>query len=176
MSQRSNYAQLLRPIGQMLEGLGIESFALRLEGEDFLVHGRKKIEQPPSPPPEKTLRVVWRLLRGTPPESKQNSNPSSGVIELRYTPDAIAQMDSAGKAKRAGSGTPAEPHALSQILRAVGAFVDQKEGQLLGITKDEENITVEYRSDVVDDTRQEFTIASLYDYWIKMYLKRKTRT
>ena len=159
----------------MLEGLGTESFALTIEGEDFLVRGRKRVEPTAGPPPEKTLRAVWRLLRGTEPEPKESPNPSSGVIEIRYTAAEIAQIESAGKAKRTGSGNPPEPHALSQILRAVGAFIDQKEGQLLGVKKDGQNITVEYRTASNEDARQEFTIASLYDYWVKMYLKRRGR-
>jgi hypothetical protein len=37
----TNYAHLLRPIGQMLEALGSESFMLKVEGDDFLVQGSK---------------------------------------------------------------------------------------------------------------------------------------
>jgi hypothetical protein len=172
MAQDSNYAQLLRPIGQMLEGLGIESFTLKVESDDFLVQGRKR-EEPRTLAPEKPLQVVWRLLRRKAPEPEETPDPSSSLVELRYTREEIARMDSAGQSRRSGPGTSPEPHAVSQILRAVGAFIDQKDGQLLGIRKDEQNITIEYRSALNANVSQEFTIASLYDFWVRMYLRRK---
>lgn len=172
MAEHSNYAQLLRPIGQMLEGLGVESFTLKVDGDDFLVRGRKR-EEPLTPMPEKPLQVVWRLLRRKAPEPEKTPAPTSNVVELRYTREEVARMDSAGQSRRSGPGASPEPHAVSQILRAVGAFIDQKEGQLLGVSKEEQNITVEYRSSLNANVSQEFTIASLYDFWVRMYLRRK---
>lgn len=157
----------------MLEEAGIESFTLKVEGDDFLIRGRKRVETSPPAAPETGLRVIWRLLRRTESEPKASITPSP-VVELRYTLEDIAHLESAAKAKRTGSGASPEPHALSQILRAVGAFIDQKEGQLLAVSKEEQNITIEYRT-LDKDVRQEFTIAGLYDYWVKMYLKRRVR-
>lgn len=172
MPQGSNYAQRLRPIGQMLEDLRVESFTLKADGDDFLVQGRKR-EEPRIPAPEKPLQLVWRLLRRKAPEPEEPPVPSSSIVELRYTAEEITQLDSAGQSRRSGPGTSPEPHAVSQILRAVGAFIDQKEAQLLGVSKDEQNITVEYRSSLNAKVSQEFTIASLYDFWVRMYLRRK---
>jgi len=68
MSQGSNYSQLLRPIGQMLESLGVQSFILTVEGDDFSVRGQKPREN--SKPNEvKSLRAIWQSsvdLKGVP--------------------------------------------------------------------------------------------------------------
>jgi hypothetical protein len=65
---------------------------------------------------------------------------------------------------------------LAQILRAVGAFVDQKQGRLLGVTKEGQEIAIEYESALRHSQREKFTVSSLYDYWVKMYLRRRERS
>jgi hypothetical protein len=102
-------------------------------------------------------------------------NPSSGVLELRYTVADIAHMDCEGRAKRGPAAGTLEPHSLSQVLRAVGAFVDQKGGDLLTVRKDNQNIDFEYKSVLKGKVSQQFTVPALYDYWVKMYLRRSGR-
>jgi hypothetical protein len=84
-------------------------------------------------------------------------------------------MDSEAQAKRGPiDGTP-EPHSLSQVLRAVGAIVDQKGGDLLAVRKDDQNIEFDYSSASNAKVTQQFTVPGLYDYWVKMYLRRSKR-
>src|SRR5919197_190560 len=119
MSQGSNYSQLLRPIGQMLEALRVGSFMLTVEGDDFSVRGEKPVENSP-PAQAKSLRAIWQLMRVPKQESEGHSMPSSDVVELHYTPDDIERMESEGRAKRKGPGSKDAPeaHSISQILRA----------------------------------------------------------
>jgi hypothetical protein len=117
-----NFSQILRPVGQMLEPLQIESLSLRVDEGGVSVRAQKR--QTPAPPAgEVSLRVTWQLFRRKKPEPE--AQPSSGTLELRYTQDDIARMDTEGQTKRKGAGGSPEAHTLSQILRAVGAFVDQ---------------------------------------------------
>lgn len=168
-----NFAQLLRPVGQMLEPLKLESFSLKITDSGVYVSGRRRDE--PSPPlvPEVSLRVVWQALRRKQPEAAAEPRPSSGVLELRYTQDDIERMDSEEQSKRTGAGGTPEAHTLSQILRAVGGYVDQKGGSLLEVRKAEDEVTIEYESALRKKMTEQFTVASLYDYWVKMYLRRK---
>jgi len=174
MSQSYNYAQLLRPVGQMLEGLGVESFSLTLEGNDVVVRGEKPVP-PPDPVEGTTLRVVWQRLRGKKVEPAEVPEPSSGLIELRYAMEEIAKMDREGQAKRTAASEPAEAHSPSQVLRAAGAFVDQKAGRFLAVTKKEDTITIEYESTLGQKHAEELSVSALYDVWVKMYLRRKNR-
>jgi hypothetical protein len=173
MTQVINFAQLLRPVGQMLEPLKLESFSLKIDDSGVYVSGRKREERPTSHVPEVSLRVVWQALRRKQPEPANEAQPSSGVLELRYTQDDIERTDTEEQSKRAGaSGTP-EAHTLSQILRAVGGYVDQKGGRLLEVRKAGDEVTIEYESALRKKMTEQFTVASLYDYWVKMYLRRK---
>jgi hypothetical protein len=176
MSQGSNYSQLMRPVGQMLESLGVQSFVLTIEGDDFSVRTEQRAEAP-QPPETKSLRAIWQLLRAAKSAPEENPAPSSGVMELHYTPEDIARVEAEGRGRRAESAPAKAPeaHALSQILRACGAFVDQKEGRILAVKKDHQKITIDYESNLKRRVSEEFTVASLYDYWVKMYLKRRAR-
>jgi hypothetical protein len=84
-------------------------------------------------------------------------------------------MNSEGRAKRGPTAGTPEAHSLSQVLRAVGAFVDQKGGVLETVRKDDQKIEFEYTSVSKTTTTQQFTLATLYDYWVQMYLRRSTR-
>jgi len=167
-----NFSQILRPVGQMLEPLQIESLSLRVDEGGVSVRAQKR--QTPAPSAgEVSLRVTWQLFRRKKPEPE--AQPSSGTLELRYTQDDIARMDTEGQTKRKGGGGSPEAHTLSQILRAVGAFVDQKQGRLLGVTIEGQDIAIEYDSALKRTLVEKFTVASLYDYWVKMYLRRRAR-
>jgi hypothetical protein len=171
MSADFNFSQLLRPVGQMLEPLQIESFSLKVEDQGVAVFAERP-ETPPSAT-NMSLKVSWQIFRRKKVEAEPQ--PSSGTLELHYTHEDIARMDTEGQNRRSGKAGSPEAHALSQILRAVGAFVDQKQGRLIAVTKDSHDISIEYQSVFKQASVEKFTVASLYDYWVKMYLRRRTR-
>ena len=175
MSSSFNFSQLLRPVGQMLEPLRIESFSLKVEDRGVAVYAQKH-EEAHAAAPDISLRVTWQIFRRKKAEPAQGPQPSSGTLEIHYTHEDIARMDTEGQSKRKGVEGSPEAHTLSQILRAVGAFVDQKQGRLLGVTKDGQDITIEYESALKRDLTEKFTVASLYDYWVRMYLRRRQRS
>lgn len=172
MSADFNFSHLLRPVGQMLEPLQIESFSLKVEDRGVAVYAEKHETQPA---PNVSLKVSWQIFRRKKAESAQDTQPSSGTLEIHYTHEDIARMDDEGQSKRTGAPGSPEAHTLSQILRAVGAFVDQKQGRLLAITKDGQEISIQYESALKRALTEKFTVASLYDYWVKMYLRRRDR-
>jgi hypothetical protein len=174
MSSDFNFSQLLRPVGQMLEPLEIESFSLKVEEQGIAVFAERR-EKPRTAAPEVSLKVSWQIFRRKKSETLQEPQPSSGTLEMHYTHDDIARMDNEGQNKRTGASGSPEAHTLSQILRAIGAFVDQKQGRLLGVYKEGQDVRIEYESALKRNTTEQFTVASLYDYWVKMYLRRRER-
>jgi hypothetical protein len=170
MKENVSYAQILRTVGQMLEGLEIQSFALKIEGDDFTLSTHQMPQRQ-----EKRLRVFWQRLRGKGSGLPGSRKPSSGVLELHYTAADIARMNLEAQAKRGPTAGTPEPHSLSQVLRAVGAIVDQKRGDLLAVRKDNQNIEFNYKSALNAKVTQQFTVPDLYDYWVKMYLRRGKR-
>jgi len=175
MSVNSSFSQMLRPVGQMLEPLDLESFSLSVEDGCVSVRARKH-EERQAAAPDVSLRVAWQMLRRKKPEPAREPQPSSGLVELHYTLTDIERADTEGQARRKTSAAIPEAHALSQILRAAGGYVDQKGGRLVGVTKTNDDITIEYDSALRKKMTEQFTVASLYDYWVKMYLRRRHRS
>jgi hypothetical protein len=175
MSLNFNFSQLLRPVGQMLEPLNLESFSLRVEDGSVSVSAKQR-EERQVPASDLSLRVSWQMFRRKKPETVSGPQPSSGTLELHYTREDIERVDTEGQARRKNSGATPEAHALPQVLRAVGGYVDQKGGWLLGVTKANNDITIEYDSALRKKMTEQFTVASLYDYWVKMYMRRKHRS
>ena len=64
---------------------------------------------------------------------------------------------------------------LIHPARAVGAIVEQKQGRFLAVIKEGQEIVIEYESVSKRNTVEKFTVSSLYDYWVKMYLRRSER-
>ncbi|MGH7783013.1 MAG: hypothetical protein ACREO5_04130 [Candidatus Binatia bacterium] len=120
---------------------------------------------------ELPLRGFWQLFRGGRKEDQAQERDAWETVELRYTPDDLVQLEDDGRSVR-GTGAGLDAHSQSQIVRAVGAIIDQKEGRLLTLNKQDQKITVEYESRLKQRISEDFTVSSLYDYWVRMYLKR----
>ena len=157
-----------------MEPMQLESFSLRIEAEGIAVRAEKRQEKQTAPP-EVSLRVVWQAIRRKKTEPVSEPQPMSGVLELHYSSDEITRADTEGQSRRNAAGGTPEAHTLSQILRAVGGYVDQKGGRLVGVTKGHDEITIEYDSALNKKMIEQFTVATLYDYWVKMYMRRKQR-
>jgi hypothetical protein len=159
---------LLRPVGQALESLQMQSFSLTMEGDAVVVRGRKRRDQSVD---KLSSRGFWQLLRS----SRTAEADEWEAVELRYTPEQLTHMDDEGRSKRGADLSSPNAHSLSHIVRAVGDFVDQRQARLLSVRKDEQNIEIEYEMPGKGRVTEDFTVATLYEYWVRMYLKRSSR-
>src|SRR3954467_8328791 len=101
LSNWSSHAQLLRPVGQVLESFGMESFALKLEGAVVIVNGRKRRGQSVEELPAKGFWQLFRAVRKG--EQPQERDPWE-TVELRYTPGDLLQLEDDARSNR-GTGT-----------------------------------------------------------------------
>ena len=99
MGQVSNYAQLLRPVGQMLEALKVESFSLTIESTGVHVVAEQKSETQCTDA-ELSLRVAWQSYRRPKGEPSRGPEATSGVLELHYSPSDIERIDTEERSKR----------------------------------------------------------------------------
>ena len=172
MAETGSYSAQLRLLGQQLEVLGMEGFTVRLVPDGYRVTGTKRYQPPVE---EKSGKNLWQRIRaGSQPAaaSPQLFEP----VELHFSVEDLANMEGDAKQKRRGTPARSDAHSLSQILRAVGALVEQKQGQFLGVVKEGQDIAIEYQSVSQRNTVEKFTVSSLYDFWVKMYLRRRERS
>jgi len=172
MAETESYSQQFRSLGQQLEDLGMERFTVRVEADGYRVSGTKRY-QPPAE--EQTTKKLWQRIRGDAKSAGSTSQPFEPV-ELHFSAQDLAHMDVDAKNNRSGSSGSTDAHSLSQVFRAVGAIVEQKQGRFLSLIKEGQEIVIEYESISKRNTVEKFTVSSLYDYWVKMYLRRRERS
>jgi hypothetical protein len=172
MAETGNYSRQFRSLGQQLEDLGMERFTVRVEVDGYRVTGTKRY-QPPAE--EQTSKKLWqRIRRGA--KSTGSSPQPFEPVELHFSAQDLAHFDVGAQHKRSGTPGGADAHSLSQVFRAVGAIVEQKQGRFLSVIKEGQEIVIEYESISKRNTVEKFTVSSLYDYWVKMYLRRRERS
>jgi hypothetical protein len=168
-----NCSQALRATGQLLEALNIQSFTLRVDDNDFLIRERvprrnREIKV------RESLASAWKIIHARETGFKISFH-KTGVLQFRVTREDVAVVEREGQTRRQNSSKAPETGAPSQILRAIGGYVDQKKGQLLEVSKYDQNVYFEYELPSREIFIEQFTVSSLYDYWVKMYLKRTGR-
>jgi hypothetical protein len=142
-----NYAVALRCIGQALQSQNIEVFELKCDANDFLVQGAN-----PSP-------------------------PYTGFIELRFSLDDIKVLDREGQAGRRRSKSEFRFDSLSEILRAVGKYVDNKRAARLCrlnncCSSDQGEIEIEYQTRAGDVQLETLPMSVIRETGVAMYKKR----
>jgi hypothetical protein len=171
----TDYVQALRSIGQALELLRAEDFDLEIEEEAFLV--RCSVPRPQETGQAEQaglLQHIWGVL---PLETRLELNMTvtghfnTKDIDLHYTLKDVDRLDEEGKAKRGGTEEASAP-TLSQFLRIVGAYVNQKPARLQRISQRDDSITIQYERPSGEKTEEVLSMADLYGLGVWMSRKR----
>ena len=168
-SEALSFARQLRALGQALEKFGLAGFDVELSRESFLVRGQlTKTEIKFS-----FCRFVAELLRGS---TRRQSLTSPGQVDLRFLPVDIERFDRRGKNKRRDPTKMPDPYSVSQILRGVGAYLDNRDRTaLIAITLKGKWVIINYQTADGRLERAQQDFEYFYDYWVKMYLHRSNR-
>ena len=97
-----------------------------------------------------------------------------GLTELHYSPATIHQLDEEGRARRRNDSGMPDFNMLSQLLRTVGAYVDQKGGRLFSVSRHGSKVTLQYQVTEGDLTIESHEAPSFYRFFSDMYLQRGT--
>lgn len=174
------YAQPFRAIGQALETLNLQIFELEPNGEDFLIRGHlPKSDATANALSPASLNTVW----GNPPplgsQNRREQNapifPLLSPIELQYTSKDIERLEQEGRASRADPNRIPEHSSLSQVLRCVGAYLEQKRARLIKLWRDSDSVSLEYQTSVGSTLKDKLVVGELYDLWVRMYMQRAKR-
>ena len=178
MTRPNEHAQLLRAIGQALEVLEFGTFTMEFTGRDFLVRGSAvtSAEQEVARAiRERVVKFVWEALPGEKaPEAEIEFAMSTwpAKLDLQYTAKDMDRLEQQGKAKRQNVASVPDVASLSQLLRTIGAYVEEKQARLVKIARYGESLVIEY--DTPGGERREETVsaASLYEFWAQLYVQR----
>ena len=185
MTLATGYAQPLRAIGQALEILNMQDFELEPSGDDFYVRGnlpsatnRALLGRSSS---SDDLKTVWGAMPGENADSseadmRRHLNVLSTRVELCYTASDVDRLEEAGRARRGHGRQSAEAYSVSQILRSIGAYLNQKRARLSKLSREIDTVVVEYQTTLGSHMKETLAIKDLYDLWVRMYLQRAERT
>ena len=104
--------------------------------------------------------------------------PAPMPVTLQYTPADILELDRAGQAQRGNSLPSNDFVTITQILRAIGGYLDKNQARLIRISNNEPrgntpSFSVEYETKdgerVIDDRDG----AAIYDMCVSMYKQRR---
>ena len=176
----TGYAQPLRAIGQALEVLNIQNFELEAVDGNYFIRGHtlrpseKLIDNQLG---DEKLEAIWgrRAAQGLGDRKGRHGLAGPSSLELCYTAQDVERLDAEGQLRRERSEAMADAASLSQVLRCVGAYLNQKRARLCKISRDVDCLWVEYESSLGNMMTESFRMKDLYDLWVRMYLQRSTR-
>lgn len=171
MSEPLSYAQSLRVIGQMLDALRIASFSIAVDADDIVVRDKTR-NRSQLTPREKAFLARLHSSHAAAQAQENARKLAAGILEWRVTRADLEGLEREGRAKRRDDDLTPESHSLPQILRVVGGIVDQKRGRLISISKDDQVVILDYCSSSGQKTCEEYTLPTLYDFWVRMYKRR----
>ncbi|MFQ5684886.1 MAG: hypothetical protein ACE5HC_16660 [Candidatus Binatia bacterium] len=141
--KNATYGISLRAIGQDLERRDLKCLDLEVAGNTYRIRG-------------------WY---GTPlPQA---------AVELCYTYEDIDSLEGEGQGKRHDPAGMPDFLSLTGILRTVGAYVDERCGCLLAVSKREESVTICYLTRDGDRRKEEHSISSIYEISVKLFKQRR---
>jgi hypothetical protein len=182
MSGMIGYAQPLRAIGQALEMLNLTTFELEPTGDDFYVRGVIAASHPALSEDGLSLEKLSAVWGSVPPRARENADSEANTappvltpIELQYTPKDVDRLEEEGQARRSDPHRMPDTASLSQVLRCIGAYVNQKPARLVKLIRELDTVTIEYETSLGTGLRETFAASALYDLWVRMYMQRAER-
>ena len=157
MNQTKSYDRHLRNIGQSLEAQRINIFELRYEDERYWAKGD----------PDKEISLLTALRRWQKRWRREGLSSS-----LSYTLPDIEQLERQGKTKRSRPNRLPDFYSLPNILRTLGAYLDAQDAELIELHKRPLTITLLYRNREGHPDVEERSIASFYDFFLKLHGRR----
>ena len=172
-----NYQYVLRAIGQGLESLEVKSFDLDIEDNEYVVQGEGKKKMTGNAPKSSLAKAFLSLvLNGAKKRAaKSEASHPFRFTELRFGRRDIELLERKGKVSRSNteSSSP-NPHNLSQILRTVGAYLDQDGCRLVKISWRDGFLKLWYINRYGFESKDILSPLALYDWWVHQYKQRRT--
>jgi hypothetical protein len=168
------YAGLLRPVGQTLDNLRIESFMVISDADGFIVRDKTR-NRAQLTPREKTFLSELSGAHSAVKAKQDALRLANGIIEWHLTDADIERLEKAGRERRRDGEQTADSHSMSQILRSIGEMVDQKRGRLISVSKVENLVTVEYLTSSGRLISENYTMPMIYNFWVRSYKRRGGR-
>src|SRR5688572_13896917 len=102
MFEDLSYAALLRPIGQMLESLRIDSFAVTPDGQGFIIRDKTR-NRTQLTPRERSFLADLHSSHTASLDKEDALRLAAGVFEWHLIDDDLERLEREGRGRRNGS-------------------------------------------------------------------------
>jgi len=170
-ADKFSYARVLRTIGHALETHRVVTADITVEEDTYTVKGTTR-------PTIRARRGLFRSVRNFLAKASASPHPDfiTNRIELCYSMADIRALDAQVRNRRSASPEVPDPLSMSQLLRVIGGFIDQRtDEELLGVWIDNRWVTITHVSRDSRLLKTSHDIEYFYDLWVKMYLQRSNR-
>ena len=180
IKEAQGYEQLLRAVGQALEKNNLQNFELTPVGKGFHIRGTAASLLEPGVD-ERPARGVHSFLNTLPNHNHVDEKTPLATetakvpVEIQFTMQNIQQFEIEGRARRVDAHLIANAASLSQVLRCLGAYLNQKRARLLRLSRDGATVSLEYETSLGSQIKEGFDTKDLYDMWVRMYMQRAGR-
>jgi hypothetical protein len=172
-----NYSRILRVVGQKLEPLRPETYEVVCYANCYLVRCRVKEDSQGKKEEEKKVRGLAAFLRLWREPETVRENPNEGTfmnVEFLYSLEELNHEDEEQKEPRRDPNAMPDPYSLSNTLRSVGEFLDRKPDiKLLFASNRGQEVGILYETKGGARHLEEYPISTIYEFWVKEYVKRK---
>jgi len=178
LSRTTPYQLTLRAVGQILDLLHVHSFEIEVNAKDFVVHGVSEKSENEATFKATGLNKLVKIFRpngvtGRERQSRKKPPRPFAFSGMRFSEEDLDRLELRGQASRMKfGGTPAF-NTLSQALRALGAYIDQRRAGLTRVSGCDNQIAVVYKLPFGGEKIETFTRINLYDLWVHMYKRRR---
>lgn len=178
MNRVTSHQLTLRAVGQALDLLHVHAFEIEFDGKGFVVRGASERIEGEVVIKAKGFRKLVKIFRpnaviGPGRRRRERVRRPFTFSGMQFSEEDLERLELRGQASRLNSdGTPAYP-SLSQVLRALGAYIDRKGARLTRISGRDNQITAIYKMPLGDEKVETFTKINLYDLWVHMYKLRR---
>lgn len=162
MAKVRRYAEELRAIGQALDSKGVAGFELYSVPAGYFVKDLR--EQTRS-----STATIWNWFRR---ERPRKTEFVTYGFELRD----VEKLSKTGRARRANPGRLPRFRDPSNILRTIGAYLDDKEAELLELHKRSISVTVVYRDKSGREYREDRPVSSFHNIFVELCGTRAGKT
>ena len=170
-ADKFSHARVLRTLGHALESHRVVACDLTVDDHTYTIKGTAL-------PSEDRPRGLFRSVRKLFVKASASPRPDfiTNRIELRYSLENIRAMDAKIRDRRSASPEIPDPLSMSQLLRVIGGFMDNRaDEELLGVWIDDRWVTITHVSRDHRLLKTSHDIEYFYDLWVKMYLQRSNR-
>jgi hypothetical protein len=151
-------------IGQALETLRINAFRLEKKADKFIVRDWE----------QSFLKSIVEEVWGTGDSGQPSLPTETSRNRLIYSYSDTERLEIQGRLRRGAKGKP-DTYTLSSGLRLVGDYLDKKRAVSFDIWWSLESVRVRFQAATDGPKETSFTIHSLHDLAVGMYLRRSER-